>query len=172
MNIRANLADDAVINEADIVATEEREKTNDFIKRDHYNTDEVINSNIATCDLSIPKVILRHIWVKLCSGKSIRTLLKDNTDTGVNHWTVTEIKPKFDNSGKIIAFSRKSEISSNEKHLVLKEFFRKLISIEKSMGIEVSEKYMTDFLSKKHKTLDEYVEDCLADTYENKLLLN
>ncbi len=144
---------------------------NYFVKVSGYGLREIVGKNeIITRHPDMPKVVVRRIWIQLQSGKSIRTLLKNVTSNGKYYWTITEIKPEFDSSGRIASFFAKSRVLPKDKSIAIKELYKKLILIERSMGVEVSDKYLVNFLNEKGKRFDEYIIEHLPEERQHDFI--
>ncbi len=105
----------------------------------------------------MPRVVLKILWDRLRKGENIHALVKNLAKNGSYYWVVTNFETKYDAEGKIIAhFSRRKKPPSYAVEGIL-PVYKILLDIEKTKGMEASEKYLMNFLEDKGLSYDEFI---------------
>lgn len=110
----------------------------------------------------MPKVIFKWLWQHLEAKKNIHALVKNLTKEGKYYWVITTFEVKSDAKGNVISFFARRKAPPIKAVKIIDDLYRKILAIEKTSGIEVSEKYLNGFLEEKNMTYNEYItEVCL-----------
>ncbi len=112
----------------------------------------------------MPKVIFKWLWQRLQAKKNIHAVVKNLAKDGRFYWVITDFEVKLDEEGQIASFFARRKAPPRTTIEKIDHLYKKILSIEKAMGVEVAEKYFIGFLEEKGMTYDEYIEDiCLAE---------
>ncbi|TPN85414.1 PAS domain-containing protein [Aquimarina algicola] len=112
----------------------------------------------------MPKVIFKWLWQRLQAKENIHALVKNLAKDGRYYWVITDFEVKVDEVGDIVSLFARRKAPPRETIEKVSSLYKKLLSIEESRGVEVSEKYLVGFLEEKGMTYDEFIEDiCLSE---------
>ncbi|MBA1432166.1 MAG: PAS domain-containing protein [Epsilonproteobacteria bacterium] len=98
----------------------------------------------------MPKVVFKLLWETIGAGKNINAVVKNLAKDGRYYWIFTEFEIRKDtDTGKIIGYHASRKKISRHVIEIIADLYAKLLEIEKSQGIEASEKYLISFLKEK-----------------------
>ena len=98
----------------------------------------------------MPKVVFKLLWETIGSGKNINAVVKNLAKDGRYYWIFTEFEIRKDtDTGKIIGYHASRKKISRHVIEIIVELYAKLLEVEKSDGVEASEKYLIEFLKEK-----------------------
>jgi len=106
----------------------------------------------------MPKIIFKMMWDRLKKGENIMAVVKNLAKDGSYYWVITEFEPRRDKtSNQIISYTAFRRAASQEAIDTMSVIYKKLVELEKTGGMEASEKYIKELLDDKSMTYDEYV---------------
>jgi len=112
----------------------------------------------------MPQVVFKLMWDRLKQGKNIFAVVKNLAKDGRYYWVTTkfEIKkhPVDNNIVGYMAFRQAAKPSAVEQ---MGKLYKELLEIEKSGGVEASEKYLIGYLESKRKTYDEFIDEVIGN---------
>lgn len=131
----------------------------DFIDISGYSLKELLNAphNIVRHP-DMPAVIFKLMWKRLKGGQDIYAVVKNKTKDGNYYWVTTKfdiIRNPVDN--KITGYVAYRQAADPKLVSEISKFYDQLLFIEKSNGIEDSEKYFISFLIHKKMTYEQYI---------------
>lgn len=142
-----------------------------FYEISGYSTHEMIghpHSMIRHPDM--PKVVFKLMWDRLKQGKNIFAVVKNLAKDGRYYWVTTKFeirKDPMDNSiTGYMAYRQAAKPKSVDK---ISKLYEELLAIEKSSGVEASEKYLIGYLESKRATYDEFIDDIIGNNGAFKL---
>jgi PAS domain S-box-containing protein len=95
----------------------------------------------------MPKIIFKVLWDNIKAGNQFHGIVKNMARSGKYYWVITNFEYLKDENGKITKYIGKRKAVPE---LVIKNhiepLYKKLLKIEQSSGIEVSEKYLVGYL--------------------------
>jgi PAS domain S-box-containing protein len=98
----------------------------------------------------MPKVVFKLLWETIGAGKNINAVVKNLAKDGRYYWIFTEFEIRKDtDTGKIIGYHASRKKISRHVIEIIAELYAKLLEIEKSEGVDASEKYLIEFLKEK-----------------------
>jgi len=98
----------------------------------------------------MPKVVFKLLWETIGAGKNINAVVKNLAKDGRYYWIFTEFEIRKDtDTGRIIGYHASRKKISRHVIEVIAKLYAKLLEIEKSEGVEASEKYLIEFLKEK-----------------------
>jgi PAS domain S-box-containing protein len=98
----------------------------------------------------MPKVVFKLLWETIGAGKNINAVVKNLAKDGRYYWIFTEFEIRKDtDTGEIIGYHASRKKISRHVIEIIADLYAKLLEIEKSEGVEASEKYLVAFLKEK-----------------------
>jgi len=127
-----------------------------FMEVSGYTEEELIgepHSIVRHPDM--PRVVFKLLWETIKSGKNINAVVKNLAKDGRYYWIFTEFEIRKDtDTGEIIGYHASRKKISRHVIEIIAQLYAKLLEIEKSEGVEASEKYLIDFLKSKSDTME------------------
>ncbi|QFR48722.1 PAS domain-containing protein [Sulfurimonas lithotrophica] len=125
---------------------------NDYFKEiSGYSEEELMGSphNIVRHP-DMPKIVFKLLWQTISAGKNINAVVKNMAKDGRYYWIFTEFEIRKDtDTGKIIGYHASRKNISKHVLAVIADLYAKLLEIEKTEGVDASEKYLINFLKDK-----------------------
>ena len=122
-----------------------------FMEVSGYTQEELIgqpHSIVRHPDM--PKVVFKLLWETLKKGKNINAVVKNLAKDGRYYWIFTEFEIRKDtDTGEIIGYHASRKTISKHVIEIIAELYKELLAIEKSEGVDASEKYLIAFLKEK-----------------------
>jgi len=125
---------------------------NDYFKEVAGYTDEELigKSHNIIRHPDMPKVVFKLLWETISQGKNINAIVKNLAKDGRYYWVFTEFESRTDSdTHKIIGYTAHRKIVSKHIIVIISELYKELLKIEKTEGVEASEKYLNDFMHEK-----------------------
>ena len=98
----------------------------------------------------MPRVVFKLLWATISAGKNINAVVKNLAKDGRYYWIFTEFEIRKDtDTGEIIGYHASRKTISKHVIEVIADLYRELLKIEKSDGVDASEKYLVSFLKEK-----------------------
>jgi PAS domain S-box-containing protein len=95
----------------------------------------------------MPKIIFKVMWENIKEGNQFHGIVKNMARSGKYYWVITNFEYLRDENGKITKYIAKRKAVPA---LVIKNhiepLYKKLLKIEETSGIEISEKYLVGYL--------------------------
>jgi len=131
-----------------------------FIEVSGYNEGELVgepHSIVRHPDM--PKIIFKIMWDRLEEGKNIYAIVKNRAKDGRYYWITTDFEANLDKvTNKPISYVAYRQAASDKIVAEIEPLYKKLLEIEKTLGMEGSQKYLNGYLEEKGKSYDEYME--------------
>lgn len=140
--------------------------TNDyFIEICQYNKEELIGkSHNIIRHPDMPKVIFKLMWNTIKEGENFRALIKNLAKDGSYYWVLTDFETLYDPTNhKIVSYTAYRMAPSRKAIEAVEPIYKSLVELEQNKGLDASEEYLTDFLKKKNKTYDEFIESLTSE---------
>ncbi len=103
----------------------------------------------------MPKVVFKLLWETIQQGKNINAVVKNLAKDGRYYWIFTEFEIRKDtDTGKIIGYHASRKKISRHVIEIIADLYAKLLEIEKSEGVDASEKYLVAFLKEKGEDIE------------------
>jgi PAS domain S-box-containing protein len=122
-----------------------------FMEVSGYSEEELIgkpHSIVRHPDM--PKVVFKLLWETIKQGKNINAVVKNLAKDGRYYWIFTEFEiRKNTDTGEIIGYHASRKTISKHVIEIIAELYAKLLEIEKTEGVDASEKYLISFLKEK-----------------------
>ncbi len=127
-----------------------------FIEVCGYTKDELIGKphNIVRHP-DMPKVVFKLLWETIKQGKNINAVVKNKAKDGRYYWIFTEFEIRRDtDTQEIIGYHAARKSISKHVIDVIAQLYSELLEIEKTDGIDASEKYLIAFLKDKGEDIE------------------
>ena len=106
----------------------------------------------------MPKIIFKYLWSYLQNAEEIHAYVKNLCADGSYYWVMANVTPSFDSkSNKIIGYHSSRRSPSPEALEIIKPLYSKLLQVEKSGGVNASEKILTEILKDKGVSYAEFI---------------
>ncbi len=114
----------------------------------------------------MPKIIFKLLWDELKKGNDMRAIIKNLAKDGRYYWVITNFHTLRDDDGNIIGYyARRKAVPQHVKEEIEK-LYKTLRELEEHGGMEASEKYLNEWLSKHNTTFQDYVENLFGGDKE------
>jgi len=129
-----------------------------FIKISGYEEEELLGAphNILRHP-DMPKVIFKLLWETIQAGEEINAYVKNLSKDGSFYWVLANVTPSFDKNGKIIGYFSVRRLPSKNALEIIKPLYAKLLSLEKSGGMNASLQYINEILEDKGVSYEEFI---------------
>jgi len=118
----------------------------------------------------MPQVIFKIMWDRLKQGKNIFAVVKNMAKDGRYYWVTTKFEIKKHPVDKsVVGYMAYRQAASPSVVDSIGKLYAELLEIEKTGGIEASEKYLIAFLESKRITYDEYIDGVIGNKGAFKL---
>ncbi len=112
----------------------------------------------------MPKVVFKMMWDRINRAQNIMAVVKNLAKDGSYYWVITEFEPKVDPiTNEIISHTAFRKAAPREAIATMEPIYQKLLEIEKSGGVEASEKYLRGFLEERQTTYDEFIDKLVGN---------
>ena len=132
-----------------------------FIKMSGYEERELLgkpHNLIRHPDM--PKVVFKLLWDTLQSGKEIFAYVKNLAKDGSFYWVFANVTASKDLNGDVIGYYSVRRTPEKETIKLIDGLYKQLVQIEKSEGIQGSEKALNDLLKEKGLTYAKFILSC------------
>jgi PAS domain S-box-containing protein len=129
-----------------------------FLRLSGYTENELLGAphNILRHP-DMPKVIFKHLWETIQKGNEVNAYVVNKTKCGDYYWVFANVTPSFDVNGRLIAYYAVRRKPSKDALNVVKPLYAKLLSAQKSGGIEHSESVLHQLLNENGVSYEEYI---------------
>jgi len=124
-----------------------------FIKISGYSQGKLIeepHSMLRHPDM--PKVIFKHLWKNIQEGRDVVAYVKNLCKDGGFYWVIATVKVAKNPDGSFRNYMSTRKCITDSAKETIKSLYANLLAIEKSDGVEASEKALNDFLAEKGVT--------------------
>ncbi|MBA3025638.1 MAG: PAS domain-containing protein [Sulfurimonas sp.] len=113
----------------------------------------------------MPKVVFKMMWDRINRGKNIMAVVKNLAKDGSYYWVVTEFEPKIDPiTNEILSHTAFRRAAPQKAIDTMIPIYQKLLEIEKTGGMEASEKYLRGFFEDNKTTYDEFIDKLVGNS--------
>ena len=142
-----------ILKSVDIVVSKSDEEGNIeyanpiFYKLSGYNKRELTfapHSILRHPDM--PKAVFKLLWDELKKGNEVNAFVKNLTKDGSFYWVLAYVRPAFNPDGSLRNYVSTRKAMSQNAREVIEPFYKKLLELEKTDGIEASEKALMNLL--------------------------
>lgn len=107
----------------------------------------------------MPRYVFKLLWDRIKRKEEIFAFVKNITFDGAYYWVFANVTSSLDENGNIIGYysvRRKANPSAVKKIIPI---YQKMLELEKSGGIQASQKYITEFLANNNISYDRFVNE-------------
>ncbi|HIP30365.1 MAG TPA: PAS domain S-box protein [Sulfurospirillum arcachonense] len=104
----------------------------------------------------MPKTIFKLLWEEISNKREIFAYVKNVSKDGGFYWVYANVTASLDSRGNIIGYYSVRRKANPKALDIIVPLYEKLLSLEKSGGINASEKYLTEILEDKGVSYDEF----------------
>ena len=119
-----------------------------FIKISGYTKGELLDEPHSLLrHPDMPKVVFKYLWDNIKEGKDVTAFVKNLCKDGGFYWVLAQVRVAKNPDGSFRNYvSTRRQITDSAKEAI-SGLYTKLLEIEKSDGVEASEKALMDFLA-------------------------
>lgn len=100
----------------------------------------------------MPKVIFKYLWENIKEGRDVVAYVKNLCKDGSFYWVLATVKSAKNPDGSFRNYMSTRKCITDSAKETIKDLYANLLAIEKSDGVEASEKALNDFLIEKGVT--------------------
>ena len=131
----------------------------------HYSASELIgqpHNLIRHPDM--PKLIFKLLWDNLKVGNNFVGVIKNLAKTGEYYWVVTDFEMRRDAMGNITHYiGRRKSVPEAAINNYLAPFYESLLKMEKIGGVELSSRFLKNYLTKQGKDYIDFVISIMSE---------
>ena len=105
----------------------------------------------------MPRAIFKLLWEHIKDKKEIFAYVKNKSFDGGYYWVFANITASVDDRNNAVGYYSVRRKPNPKAIEVIEPIYQKLLSVEKSGGMDASMKFLTDFLNEKNLSYDEFV---------------
>lgn len=145
-----------------------------FFEISGYNSSDLIGrSHNLIRHPDMPKVIFKLMWERLGQGKNIFAVVKNMAKDGRYYWVTTKFEIKKDAlTNTIKSYMAYRQSAKPQTVTTISKLYDELLEIEKSGGVEASEKYLAGYLDSQRMTYDEYMDKVIGNNGAFKIFFS
>jgi PAS domain S-box-containing protein len=97
----------------------------------------------------MPKIVFKYLWSELKKGNEVNAFVKNLTKDGSFYWVMAYVRPAFNTDGSLRNYISTRKVMSKNARNTIEPLYAKLLALEKSNGVEASEKALMELLDGK-----------------------
>ena len=107
----------------------------------------------------MPKIVFKLLWEYLQKGQEVHAYVKNLCKDGSYYWVFANVTPSYDskNNSRIIGYHSSRRVPNSSALAIVMPLYKKLLAVEKSEGIDASEKILNNLLKEKGLAYDEFI---------------
>ena len=128
-----------------------------FMKISGYTQAELLDQPHAILrHPDMPKVIFKYLWENIQAGKDVNAYVKNLCKDGGFYWVLAQVRVAKNPDGSFRNYvSTRKNITPTAKGTI-SELYAKLLEVEKSDGVDASEKALMDFLAENGQSAETF----------------
>lgn len=128
-----------------------------FIELSGFNEQELLGKphNIVRHP-DMPKIIFKLLWEKIQNKEEIFAYVKNMSKDGGFYWVYANVTASLDSRGNIIGYYSVRRKPNPKALEIINPLYEKLLSLEKSGGMDASYAYLEEVLKEKGVSYDEF----------------
>jgi len=104
----------------------------------------------------MPKIIFKLLWETIQNKEEIFAYVKNMSKDGGFYWVYANVTASLDTRGNIIGYYSVRRKPNQKALEIINPLYEKLLSLEKSGGMEASRVYLEELLQEKGVSYDEF----------------
>ena len=105
----------------------------------------------------MPRAIFKLLWQRIQNKEEIFAYVKNKSFDGGYYWVFANITASVDDHNNAVGYYSVRRKPNPKAIEIIEPMYQKLLSVEKSNGMEASTKFLTDFLNEKNLSYDEFI---------------
>ena len=105
----------------------------------------------------MPRAIFKLLWEHIKDKEEIFAYVKNKSFDGGYYWVFANITASVDDRNNTVGYYSVRRKPNPKAIEVIEPIYQKLLSVEKSGGMDASMKFLTEFLKEKNISYDEFV---------------
>ena len=105
----------------------------------------------------MPRAIFKLLWQRIQNKEEIFAYVKNKSFDGGYYWVFANITTSLDVQNNPVGYYSVRRKPNPKAIEVIEPIYQKLLSVEKSGGMDASMKFLTDFLNEKNLSYDEFI---------------
>jgi len=143
-----------------------------FCKVAGYSEEELVGSpHNMIRHPDMPQIMFKIVWEHIKDRENVMAVVKNLAKDGRYYWVVTDFVTTVDADRNIIKYTAyRRPVSDKVKEAII-PLYNALTAIERIEGIEASEKFLTDYFTKRDTNYDDLVEDIIVNNCHKAAIL-
>lgn len=104
----------------------------------------------------MPRIIFKLLWDKVKQKEEIFAYVKNLSFDGGHYWVYANVTASLDQNGTIVGYYSVRRKANPKALDVIRPLYEKLLSLEKSGGMDASLKYLLEVLAQKGVSYEEF----------------
>lgn len=144
-----------------------------FTRISGYQAEELIGvSHNVIRHPDMPKIMFKILWDKIKDKENIMAVVKNLAKDGRYYWVLTDFVTTVDKDRNVLHYTAyRKPINQKVKDAVI-PLYKALCAIEELGGMELSERFLTDYFKMLGMTYDEMIEDIVINNCDKAKLQN
>jgi PAS domain S-box-containing protein len=106
---------------------------------------------------NVPRIVFKLLWDTIKTGSEINAYVKNRCKNGDYYWVFANVAPSVDSNSKIVGYHSTRHSVSREALAIVEPLYKKLLSLERSSGMDDALKALTKILNEKGVSYEEFV---------------
>lgn len=107
----------------------------------------------------MPKYVFKLLWDRIRDKKEIFAFVKNITFDGGYYWVFANVTSSLDENGNIIGYYSVRRKANPQAVQTMIPIYQKMLELEKTGGINASQKYIAELLATHNTTYDRFVNE-------------
>ena len=105
----------------------------------------------------MPRAIFKLLWQRIKNKEEIFAYVKNKSFDGGYYWVFANITTSLDVQNNPVGYYSVRRKPNPKAIEIIEPIYQKLLSVEKSGGMDASMKFLTEFLKEKNISYDEFI---------------
>ena len=105
----------------------------------------------------MPRVVFKMLWDRVQNKEEIFAYVKNKSFDGGFYWVFANITTSLDVQNNPVGYYSVRRKPNPKAIEIIEPIYQKLLSVEKSGGMDASMKFLTEFLKEKNLSYDEFI---------------
>lgn len=128
-----------------------------FMKISGYSAGELLDKPHSILrHPDMPKAVFKYLWDNLKAGKNVTAYVKNLCKDGGFYWVLATVKVSTNPDGSFRNYMSTRKCITQGAKEAIGGLYAKLLEIEKSDGVEASEKALMDFLAENGQSAETF----------------
>ncbi len=129
-----------------------------FMKMGEYSEAELLGKPHSLIrHPSMPKAVFKLLWDKISKKEEIFAYVINKTKNGNEYWVYANVTASLDERGNIVGYYSVRRCPNPNALAIIKPLYATMLETEKRSGVDASTKVLTDILTDKGVSYDEFI---------------